>query len=261
MQVVAHSRWEAADARRKQGWQDPKARKLLVRSEDGRTARSTDGGRTFTEERGIKGFVDRHQAVVAARREAALEQGQREHRMRGGGETADSRELARRALQTHQADQQRLIQPKRDWDAMASKRGVEYDRHGHRYAHDGKGGLHSEALAKRDHAMDETQRGREVRNQTDGRTAGAVRGMLARRAVEKIIKSEREAEIQRLDRLAGGGAEPKTTMAGAGSRREDGQQTASQRGAEPKTTKVDAGKGQTPTNSGHRAGPDKGLKW
>jgi len=238
MQVVAHARWEAADARRKQGWQDPKARKLLVRSEDGRTARSTDGGRTFTEERGIKGFVDRHQAVVAARREAALEQGQREHRMRGGGETADSRELARRALQTHQADQQRLIQPKRDWDAMASAHGVEYDRHGRRYAHDGKGGLHSEALTKRDHAMNETQRGREVRNQTNGRTAGAVRGMLARRAVEKTIKSEREAEIQRLDRLAGGGAEPKTTMAGAGSRHEDVQQTASQRGAEPKTTKA-----------------------
>jgi len=62
--------------------------------------------------------------------------------------------------------------------------------------------------------------------------------MLARRAVEKTIKSEREAEIQRLDRLAGGGAEPKTTMAGAGSRHEDVQQTASQRGAEPKTTKA-----------------------
>ncbi len=47
---------------------------------------------------------------------------------------------------------------------MACKHGVEYDRHGHRYANDGKGGLHSEALTKRGHAMNETQRGREVRN-------------------------------------------------------------------------------------------------
>ncbi|MBD8872462.1 MobF family relaxase [Rhodanobacter sp. DHB23] len=241
MQVVAHARWEAADTGRKLNWQDPKAQKILVRSADGRTARSSDGGRTFTEERGIKGLIDRHQAAATARREAVLEQGRREHRMRGGGETANSQDLARRALETHQADQQKLIPPQRDWDAMAAKHGVEYDRHGHRYAHDGKGGLHSEALTKRSHAMSETQRGREVRSQTDGRTAGAVRGMLARRAVEKTIKGEREAEIQRLERLAGDGAEPKTTKAGSGSRLEESPQTAPRRGAEPKTTKAGSG--------------------
>jgi conjugative relaxase-like TrwC/TraI family protein len=267
MQVVAHARWEASDARRKQGWQDPKARKLLVRSEDGRTARSTDGGRTFTEERGVKGFVDRHQAAVAGRREATLEQGQREHRMRGGGETADSRELARRAIQAHQEDQMRLIHPKRDWHAMATKHGVEYDRHGHRYAHDGKGGLHSEALTKRDHAMNETQRGREVRSQTDGRTAGTVRGMLARRAVEKTIKGEREVEIQRLERLAGGGTECRTTKAKlslegrsqmapqsqtepkttkAGSRLEVEPQTATRHGVNPHATKAESSHGDSP---------------
>lgn len=123
-----------------------------------------------------------------------------------------------------------------------------------------------------------------MRNQTNGRTAGAVRGMLARRAVEKTIKGEREAEIQRLDRLAGGGAEPKTTK--AGSRLEAKPQMASQHGAatmptkaklrvegrpqmapqsqtEPKTTKPETGKAQTPTDSGQRSGRvrDKALKW
>lgn len=110
--------------------------------------------------------------------------------------------------------------------------------------------------------MSETQRGREVRSQTDGRTAGALRGMSARRTVEKTIKGERQAEIQRLERLAGGGAEPKTTKS-AGSRLGDRSQTASQRGAEPKTTKAETGTGkaQAARNGGHRSGRDKGLKW
>ena len=261
MQVVAHARWDAADTGRKLSWQDPKAKKILVRSADGRTARSSDGGRTFTEERGIRGMIDRHQAASAARREAVLEQGRREHRRRGGGETTNSQELAMRALKTHQADQQRLIPPQRDWNAMAAKHGVEYDRHGHRYAHDGKGGVYSEALTKRSHAMSETQRGRVVRSQTDGRTAGVVRGMLARRAVEKTIKGERELEIQRLERLAGAGAEPKTTKVGAGSRLEQGPQTAPQRGSEPKATKAETGKAPTERHGEHRSGRDKGLKW
>lgn len=261
MQVVAHARWAAADTGRNLNWQDPKAKKILVRSADGRTARSSDGGRTFTEERGIRGLIDRHQAAAAARREAVLELGRREHRLRGGGETANSQVLARRALQTHQADQQKLIPPQRDWEAMAAKHGVEYDRHGHRYAHDGRGGLHSEALSKRSHAMSETQRGREVRSQTDGRTAGVVRGMLARRAVEKAIKGEREVEIQRLERLAGDGVEPKTTKEGSGSRLEEGPQTASKRGAEPKTTKSETGKALAARRGEHRSGRDKGLKW
>ena len=261
MQVVAHARWDAADTGRKLSWQDPKAKKILVRSADGRTARSSDGGRTFTEERGIRGMIDRHQAASEARREAVLEQGRREHRRRGGGETSNSQELAMRALKTHQADQQRLIPPRRDWNAMAAKHGVEYDRHGHRYAHDGKGGVYSEALTKRSHAMSETHRGREVRSQTDGRTVGVVRRMLARRAVEKTIKGERELEIQRLERLAGAGAEPKTTKVGAGSRLEQGPQTAPQRGSEPKAMKAVTGKAPTERHGEHRSGRDKGLKW
>lgn len=260
-QVVTHARWEAVDSGKRMEWHDPKATKLLVRSADGRTARSTDGGKTFIEAKGVRGMIDRRQAAAIAQRNEQLARHQQDHRLRGGGETMDSRELGRKALESHARDKEALLPPKRDWDAMAARHGVEYDRYGHRYAHDGKGGLHSEALTKRSHAMTATQHGRQTRAETDGHTAGAVRGMLARRAVEKTIKSEREGEIQRLERLAGDGAEPKTSKDGSGSRLEERPQTAPQRGAEPKTTKAETGKALAARRGGLRSGRDKGLKW
>lgn len=201
-EIKRHAGWEAHEAGKRVDWRDPKDGKLLVRTSDGRTARSTDRGKTWREETGIRGLVDRHQARVQAQRDARLDADRAEWRAAGWRETRPTRELARAALESYQRDRDRLLPMRRDWDAMADRYGVEYDRDGRRYSYDKDGHLHAEALTSRAYVMERTKEGRAVRQETEGHTAGVIAGMGARREIERAIEAGRDAEVARLEELA-----------------------------------------------------------
>lgn len=232
-QVMAHARWEQQRGIEsgRSGWADPKASKLYVRSRDGRAAVSMDHGKTWRERGGVMGFADRIDAARKADRARKIEAATEAWRRGGRHETSDSRDLARRALETAADDAARLVKPERDWDKLAAKHGIEIDGQGHRYARDGHGGLHSETLTKRAAAIESTQRARQVARDETAQAARPLAGMLARHRIEKAVADARRAELSRLDRMAsrdrsaapvasskpahGGGAEPKTAKPAA----------------------------------------------
>jgi hypothetical protein len=201
-QVVTHASFEAREAGKATTWVDPKAGKQLARMANGRTARSTDRGKTWREERGVRGLIDRHQGKAQAKRTARIEDAHRRWQESGGRETTDSRQLATRALETYQSALVTRGKPK-NWDRLADKHGIEYDSQGHRYARDDKGHVYSETLTKRHVALENTAHGRHVRFETAGHTSGAIRGLYARHQVESAIRDGKEREILRLIDMAG----------------------------------------------------------
>lgn len=206
-QIREHARREARSDGRSPEWRDPKQGRQVIGTGDGRTAASHDHGKTWQRTKGLQGLADRRELKQQQCDRETLDASKKAWEARGRGETMDSRTLAREALQTYarqQANPFARVPDDRDWDRMAAKNGVEYDRNGMRYARDDKGRFHSEALVKRSYHMTATREGREVARETAGRTDRPLMDLARRSKIEQTIESGRRAEFDRLDRMAHG---------------------------------------------------------
>lgn len=206
-------------------WADPRKKDHYRIADDGRVLASHDHGASWHRAGVIDSIRGHYDDWSRSRVQERLERGRLAWQTRGMQETHDSAELARAALDTQAKHDRALFRRGVDWDRLAAKHGVAYDREGHRYAYDGRGGVWSEGLAKRAEAARsraardamqdlhshgrrgyELARGRDRhgkrRHHLAGRMYHGLAGRAARTRLERAIGDGQQREKARLARLA-----------------------------------------------------------
>lgn len=166
---------------------------------------SGDHGRTWRKAK--LGDLDR---VVAARygawkrgrQQARLEADRLRWQATGGKETHDSTWLARESIKSFRQREAAIFKGHLDWDVLAARNGVAYDRDGRRYTVDARGRVWSEALAKRSWAVEHSRAGREAAQAMQRHAHHAARYRMARHRVEKAIGDGQQRELDRLASMA-----------------------------------------------------------
>lgn len=163
---------------------------------------SKDHGRTW-HKAGLAGSIAaRYNTWKRDRQQVRLETDRLRWQAKGGRETRDSEMLAREAFKSFQLREGAIFKGKLDWDELAARNGVDYDRDGRRYTVDGRGRVWSEALAKREWTVEHSRAGRDAAQDMQQHAHHAVRYRLARHRLENAIGDGRQRELNRLATMA-----------------------------------------------------------
>lgn len=222
-------------------WIDPRQRtQFRIVGEKGSTHAIAphDHGKTWHRADLFDSLSTRYKTWRRDRIQARLELDRLKWQAAGGKETHDNEWLARESIKSFQRREKALFKGRFDWDELAARNGVAYDRDGHRYTMDNRGRVWSEALAKRGWAVERTRAGREAmwdmrqhanrgaelardrasdgtrRHHLLGRATHAVGCHMVRARLEKVIGDGQQRELDRLANLALDGSDRRWRDAG-----------------------------------------------
>lgn len=229
-------------------WVDPKQRnhvKIVGERGDTHAIVSHDHGKTWHKAGFVEGLAARYRQHQRDKLQSKLELDRARWQAGGGKETHDSEWLAREAVKSFRQREAKLFKGKLDWDSLAARNGVAYDKQGHRYTLDNRGHVWSEALAKRGMAAQRSRAGRDAMQDMQrhaqrggelardarrggghhllGRAAHAAGYRNARRRLEQAIGDGQQRELDRLAGLVLAGEDRRHKAAGGHETRDSRQ--------------------------------------